>query len=93
MIGWLLIGTALPKLPAVETSVLLLGQPVFTVIWGVLLFAERLSPLQWVGAAIVLAGVAAISLAATAEQRQEHSRNAEHAEDAEHADLFSTTRN
>ena len=43
VIGWLLIGAALPKLPVVETSVLLLGQPVFTVIWGVLLFDERLS--------------------------------------------------
>ena len=62
VIGWLLIGTALPKLPVVETSVLLLGQPVFTVIWGVLLFDERLSALQWTGSAIVLAGVAALSL-------------------------------
>ncbi len=62
VIGWLLIGTALPKLPVVETSVLLLGQPVFTVIWGVLLFDERLSVVQWAGAAIVLAGVAALSL-------------------------------
>jgi drug/metabolite transporter (DMT)-like permease len=61
VIGWLLIGTALPKLPVVETSVLLLGQPVFTVIWGVLLFDERLSLLQWAGAAIVLAGVAVLS--------------------------------
>ena len=62
VIGWLLIGVALPKLPVVETSVLLLGQPVFTVIWGVLLFDERLSSLQWAGSAIVLAGVAALSL-------------------------------
>ena len=61
VIGWLLIGTALPKLPVVETSVLLLGQPVFTVIWGVLLFDERLSAIQWAGATIVLAGVAVLS--------------------------------
>ena len=61
VIGWLLIGTALPKLPVVETSVLLLGQPVFTVIWGVLLFDERLSALQWAGSAIVLAGVGVLS--------------------------------
>jgi drug/metabolite transporter (DMT)-like permease len=61
VIGWLLIGLALPKLPVIETSVLLLGQPVFTVIWGVLLFDERLSPLQWAGSAIVLAGVAVLS--------------------------------
>jgi drug/metabolite transporter (DMT)-like permease len=62
VIGWLLIGTALPQLPVVETSVLLLGQPVFAVIWGVLVFGERLSVLQWSGSAIVLAGVAALSL-------------------------------
>ena len=62
VIGWLLIGAALPRLPVVETSVLLLGQPVFTVIWGVLLFDERLSVLQWIGSAIVLAGVGVLSL-------------------------------
>jgi drug/metabolite transporter (DMT)-like permease len=65
VIGWLLIGTALPKLPVVETSVLLLGQPVFTVIWGVLLFDERLSVLQWTGSAIVLAGVGVLSMQRT----------------------------
>jgi drug/metabolite transporter (DMT)-like permease len=61
VIGWLLIGVALPKLPVVETSVLLLGQPVFTVIWGVLLFDEHLSAVQWAGSAIVLAGVGILS--------------------------------
>ena len=63
VVGWLLIGAALPKLPAIETSVLLVGQPVITVIWGVLIFGEHLSRLQWVGAAIVLGGVGALSLA------------------------------
>ena len=62
VVGWLLIGTALPKLPIVETSVLLLGQPVFAVIWGVLVFSERLSVLQWAGSVIVLAGVGVLSL-------------------------------
>jgi drug/metabolite transporter (DMT)-like permease len=62
VIGWLLIGRALPELPALETSVLLLGQPVFAVIWGVLFFDERLSALQWAGSAIVLAGVATLSI-------------------------------
>lgn len=62
VIGWLLIGRALPELPALETSVLLLGQPVFAVIWGVLFFDERLSVLQWAGSAIVLAGVATLSI-------------------------------
>ncbi len=59
--GWLLITTALPRLPALETSVLLLLQPVFSVGWGVLFFAERLSVLQWLGAALVLAGVATLT--------------------------------
>ena len=58
VIGWLLIATALPRLRALETSILLLGQPVFALIWGVLVFGERLSPLQWAGAAVVLGGVA-----------------------------------
>ena len=62
VIGWLLIGRALPELPVIETSILLLGQPIFTVLWGVLLFDERLSMLQWLGSAIVLAGVATLSV-------------------------------
>jgi drug/metabolite transporter (DMT)-like permease len=62
VIGWLLIGRALPELPALETSVLLLGQPVFAMIWSVLFFTERLSVLQWTGSAIVLAGVATLSI-------------------------------
>jgi drug/metabolite transporter (DMT)-like permease len=65
VIGWLLIGTALPRLPVVETSVLLLGQPVFAVIWGVLVFGERLSVWQWAGSAVVLAGVALLSIQRT----------------------------
>jgi drug/metabolite transporter (DMT)-like permease len=60
--GWLLIALALPRLPAVETSLLLLGQPAMTVIWGVLLLQERLSPVQWAGAVVVLAGVGAAGL-------------------------------
>jgi drug/metabolite transporter (DMT)-like permease len=62
VVGWLLIGSALPKLPVVETSVMLLGQPVVTIIWVRLIFAERLSALQWIGAAVVLCGVAALTV-------------------------------
>ena len=60
--GWLMIATALPRLPAVETSVMLLVQPVFAVIWGVLFFDERLSSIQWIGSALVLMGVATLSV-------------------------------
>jgi drug/metabolite transporter (DMT)-like permease len=65
--GWLLITTALPRLPVVETSVLLLLQPVFSVVWGVLFFAERLSDLQWTGTLLVLAGVGALTWMRSAE--------------------------
>jgi drug/metabolite transporter (DMT)-like permease len=67
VMGWLFIATALPRLPAVETSVLLLIQPVFAIAWGVMFFAERLSPLQWMGSAIVLAGVGVLSMTRASE--------------------------
>jgi drug/metabolite transporter (DMT)-like permease len=60
--GWLLIAEALPRLPALETSVLLLLQPMMTVVWGFIIFTERLSALQWAGVALVLGGVAALTL-------------------------------
>lgn len=59
--GWMCITTALPKLPAIETSILLLGQPICAVIWGVLFFGERLSLVQWSGCALVLVGVATLT--------------------------------
>lgn len=59
--GWLAIGYALPRLPAVETSAVILLQPVLTMVWGALLFEERPSLLQLSGAALVLAGVAAVA--------------------------------
>jgi drug/metabolite transporter (DMT)-like permease len=57
VVGWLLIAYALPRLPAVETSILLLLQPMASVIWAYLLFAEALSWVQWAGVGLVLAGV------------------------------------
>jgi drug/metabolite transporter (DMT)-like permease len=67
VVGWLLIAYALPRLPALETSVLLLMQPTLTVLWGVVLFAENLSPLQWGGAAIVIGGVGLLSIRGSVE--------------------------
>lgn len=62
VLGWLMITVALPRLPALETSVLLLLQPVLTVIWSLLLFAELLSSLQWIGVLTVLGGIGALYL-------------------------------
>ena len=56
--GWLLIAYALPRLPAVETSILLLLQPMATVLWAFLIFGENLSAVQWSGVLLLLAGVA-----------------------------------
>jgi len=64
VVGWLLIAYALPRLQAVETSVLLLLQPMATVLWGYLLFAEDLSSVQWLGVALVLGGVTLPALGA-----------------------------
>ena len=57
-----LAATALPRLPAVEVSALLLIQPAGAIVWAQLLFAERLSPVQWAGVAVVLGGIAALSI-------------------------------
>ena len=55
--GWLLIATALPRLAALETSVMLLVQPAATIMWAGLIFGDRLSVVQWTGVVVVLAGV------------------------------------
>jgi drug/metabolite transporter (DMT)-like permease len=55
--GWLLISISLPRLPAALTSVLLTIQPVGSVLLGVAIFSEAPSPEQFVGVAVVLAGV------------------------------------
>ncbi len=57
--GWLLIAFALPRLPALETSVMLLLQPAATIVWARILFDEILSDLQWIGVAAVLLGILA----------------------------------
>jgi drug/metabolite transporter (DMT)-like permease len=62
VIGWLLISRSLPNLPALDTSVLLLGQPLGAIIWARLIYSESLGLSQWVGAALVLAGLVIFSL-------------------------------
>ncbi len=57
VVGWQLIGAALPRLPALETSVFLLLQPMLTALWAWQLFGERLAVAQILGIALVLAGV------------------------------------
>lgn len=62
VIGWLLIARALPLLPALDTSIMLLGQPMLAMLWARLIFNERLGVSQWLGVALVLAGLIFFSL-------------------------------
>ena len=62
VLGWVLIARALPRLPALETSVLLLMQPMLTVLWSLLIFAEALSGMQWAGVLLVLGGITFLTL-------------------------------
>jgi drug/metabolite transporter (DMT)-like permease len=57
-IGYVLIQASLPKLPAVITSVLLLVQPVTTLVLGAVLLAEAPSPWQIGGVVLVIGGMA-----------------------------------
>ncbi len=58
VVGWLLLTSAIHRLPAAATSVALLLQPVLALVWGALLLGEPVGLPQVLGAAIVLAGVA-----------------------------------
>jgi drug/metabolite transporter (DMT)-like permease len=57
VIGWLLITTSLPRLPAAITSLTLTVQPVGSVALAALILAEAPTALQLVGVAVVLVAV------------------------------------
>ena len=57
VMGWLLISISLPRLPAAVTSVTLTTQPVGSVLLAVVIFSESPSVYQFIGVAVVLAGV------------------------------------
>ena len=75
MTGWLLIGYALPRLPAAHTSFAILLQPCLTVGWGALILAERPSSIQLSGVVIVLGGIAFATTPRGGEKRQSSSRS------------------
>jgi drug/metabolite transporter (DMT)-like permease len=56
--GYLLISISLPRLPAVITSIILLAQPVMTVVLSVLLLGEAPSTTQLLGVVLVIGGIA-----------------------------------
>lgn len=57
VLGWMLIGSSLPRLPAALTSVILTIQPVGSVALAAAIFGESPTALQLVGVATVLAGL------------------------------------
>jgi drug/metabolite transporter (DMT)-like permease len=63
--GWLLIAAALPRLPALETSVMLLLQPAGTILWAGIIFNERLARNQWIGVGLVLIGILTAAILGT----------------------------
>lgn len=67
VIGWLLITHALPRLPALETSLMILLQPVFALVWAWILFGEALSWLQLGGAAMVIGAIGFLSASGAVE--------------------------
>ena len=58
VVGWLLISFSLPRVPAAVTSVVLTLQPVMSVVLAMLLLDEDPSPVQILGVAVVLSGIA-----------------------------------
>jgi drug/metabolite transporter (DMT)-like permease len=57
-LGYVLISVSLPRLPAVVTSIILLAQPVATVVLARVLLAETPSPAQLAGVILVVGGIA-----------------------------------
>jgi drug/metabolite transporter (DMT)-like permease len=56
-VGWWIIAANLPKIKAAQGGMILLLQPTLATIWGALLFSERLSFLQLIGATITLIAI------------------------------------
>jgi drug/metabolite transporter (DMT)-like permease len=64
-IGWLLITSSLPRLPAAVSSLLLLLQPAAALLLAAVVLGERPTARQLAGALLVCCGVLGASLAAT----------------------------
>ncbi len=67
-IGWLLITSSLPRLPAAVSSLLLLLQPAAAMLLAAAVLGEQPSLLQVAGALLVCCGILGASLAATSQR-------------------------
>ncbi|NKI35447.1 DMT family transporter [Wenzhouxiangella sp. XN79A] len=57
VLGWLAITRGLPGLPASLVGLLLLLQPLLSMVWDLLWFELTLVAVQWLGAGLALAGI------------------------------------
>jgi drug/metabolite transporter (DMT)-like permease len=73
VVGWLLISTSLPRLPAAVTSVILTIQPVGAVLLGIWLLGEAPSAFQLLGVLFIISGL----LLTTLRVRSPESRRAQ----------------
>src|SRR5262249_12840849 len=62
VLGWLLISYALPRLPALSTSLVLTAQPVGTLFLGAVLLSESPSAVQLAGVGLIVAGLVVATL-------------------------------
>jgi drug/metabolite transporter (DMT)-like permease len=74
--GYLLIALSLPRLPSVVTSIILLAQPVLSVVFAVLLIGEAPSIGQFAGVALLLGGIALATLTVPSARRWKSGRAA-----------------
>jgi drug/metabolite transporter (DMT)-like permease len=67
-IGWLLITSSLPRLPAAVSSLLLLLQPAASILLAAVVLGEQPTAIQLAGALLVCCGALVVSLAATSQR-------------------------
>src|SRR5699024_3075974 len=62
VLGWVLLGASLPKLPSQVGASMLLLQPALAVVFAMLLLGERPTAAQLLGCVVVIAAVAVVAL-------------------------------
>lgn len=67
--GYLAVGYALGHLPASVVSPSMVGQPIVTALLAIPLLGEALTPVQWMGGAIVIAGILLVHVSRVPSQR------------------------
>lgn len=79
VVGWGLISFSITKLAALETSVMLMLQPMMTMVWAAPIFGEWISAVQWTGVALVLGSVGYLTVKGSVRETPGADRAREHA--------------